>query len=233
MEDADVPRPIYDHVSELRKRLLVCLASVAVLSGLCYLFYDHILGMLVRPLGSKLIFTSPSEAFVLSFKISLLFGAILSTPIIFFEAWKFFSVVLNVGVKKRVLGYLAASALLSAGAVLFCYLVVIPAALRFLLGFGWPFMEPLISASQYFSFVITLFLSFVLAFQMPLVIIFLVRSGLVSIKTFTSKRVYVILIIFVAAAVITPSGDAFTQICLSVPLVLLFEMSILFLKLTS
>lgn len=229
MRDNDSPLPIYEHLLELRKRLLTCLACIFLFSLISYLFSEQLIRLLTKPFKGTLIFISPTEAFLLTIKISIFSGIILCTPIVFYNLWKFISVTLNMNMKKQVLYYLSASTLLSILAILFAYCLVIPAGLNFLLGLGKDLIKPFITVTNYFSFIAVLLLAFVLVFQLPLIMIFLVRNNLVSLDKFANKRRYVILFVFIGAALITPP-DAFTQLCLAIPLIILYEGSILFLR---
>ncbi len=230
MDEDDTRLPIYQHWLELRKRLLICLASVFLFSLVSYLFSEHLMKLLIRPFKGPLIFTAPTEGFSFIIKVSILSGIILSTPVMFYHLWKFISVALNQKVKKQILYNFLASIALAVVGIMFSYFLVIPAALNFLMGLNQDVLRPFITVNNYFSFMMTLILAFAFVFQLPLVMIFLVKNNLVSLDKFSGKRHYAILIIFIAAAVLTPTPDAFTQLCLAIPLIILYEGSICFLK---
>jgi sec-independent protein translocase protein TatC len=230
MDENDTPLPILEHWSELRRRLLICLGSVFLFSLVSYFFSDHLIRLLTKPFNRPLIFLSPTEGFSFIIKVSIFSGIILSTPVICYHLWKFISVTLNKNVKKQILYNFLASITLAVVGIMFSYFLVIPAALTFLMGLSQGVLTPFITVNNYFSFMMTLILAFAFVFQLPLVMIFLVRNNLVSLDKFSGNRHYAILLIFIAAAVLTPTPDAFTQLCLAIPLILLYEGSILFLR---
>jgi len=230
MDDNDRPLPIYEHWLELRKRLLICLAFIFLFSLASYFYSGQLIGLLTKPFKGPLFFTAPTEGFSFIMKVSIFSGIILSTPIIFYNLWKFISVTLNEKVKRQILYYFSASVILCILGILFSYFLVIPAALNFLIGITPDALKPFITVNNYFSFTMTLMLAFAFVFQLPLVMIFLVRNNLVSLGKFSGNRHYAILIIFIAAAVLTPTPDAFTQLSLAVPLVALYEISLLILR---
>ncbi len=230
MDENDKPLPVYEHWLELRKRLLICLGCVFLFSLASYLFSEHLISLLIRPFKGPLIFTAPTEGFSFIIKVSIFSGIILSTPVLFYHLWKFISVTLNKNVKKQILYNFLASIALAVVGIMFSYFLVIPAALKFLMGLSKGVLTPFITVNNYFSFMMTLILAFAFVFQLPLVMIFLVRNNIVSLDKFSGKRHYAVLIIFIAAAVLTPTPDAFTQFCLALPLIILYEGSIMFLK---
>lgn len=230
MDENDTPLSIYDHLLELRRRLLICLGCIFLFSLVSYFFSAQLIRLFIKPFNGPLIFISPTEGFSFIIKLSIFSGIILSTPVIFYHLWKFISVALSKKVKKQILYNFLASMVLSILGIMFSYLVVIPAALNFLMGLSQGVLTPFITVNNYFSFMMTLILAFAFVFQLPLIIIFLVKNNVVSLDKFSGNRHYAILIIFIAAAVLTPTPDAFTQLCLAIPLILLYEGSIFFLR---
>jgi sec-independent protein translocase protein TatC len=217
---------LIEHLEELRKRLIICIFAVLVCSIFSYIYSDKILDILKRPLSYSLVFTSPQEPFVITFKIALFGGVIFALPMIIYQTWQFVSLGLKEKEKKYLLFYGSFSLLLFLSGASFAYFLAIPRGLRFLLSFGASSLEPMISISKYLSFITMMILTFGLVFELPLVSLFLVRIGIVSPQFLAKKRKIAIIAIFVLAAILAPSPDAFSQILLAVPLVILYELSV-------
>ena len=222
----DEKKAFFAHLEELRRRILFSLVSVIFLSALSYIFSEEILGCLARHV-KPLIFISPQEAFLSYLKISLFGGLVLSSPVILFNALRFVWVALHGREKGLFAIYFAAALLLFAAGAVFAYYAALPAALRFLLSFSSEFVRPYISISRYISFAVFLILAFAVAFETPLFIVLLTKMGLLNSVILKKKRLYFIVGLFVVAAALTPP-DVITQILLAVPLIVLYEISILF-----
>ncbi len=218
-----------EHLEELRVRLIRCLACFGASAFFVYSVTDKIFPILVKPVG-RVIFTSPTEGF-LSYVTVALWGAVIMTmPVFLFEAWKFFAAAFEEN-EQKVLGVIVivAGGFFMMGC-LFAYYVMLPLMLKFFLSFERPFMNAMISAEGYISFVAAVIVSFGLVFELPLVIVFLVKIGIVTPEFLSQKRKYAVVGIFVVSAVMTPSPDAASQILMAVPLLILYELSILFSK---
>lgn len=224
MQDKELS--IISHLDELRTRIIICLASVAVASIFSYGYCRPILEYLIRPVG-KLVFLSPQEMFVTYLKIALFAGVILSSPVIFFQLWRFVSVGLKDAEKRHTL--LAAFLSLSffIVGISFGFFIVVPTALKFLLGFGIPQVEPMITVNNYISFVGVITLVSGVIFELPLLMSILTLIGIVNPTMLKSKRRYSILLIFIIAAILTPP-DVVTQTLMAIPLVVLYEVGIIF-----
>lgn len=222
----DEKKVIFEHIEELRKRVLFSIISVVLLSALSYIYAEKILGFLARYVKT-LVFISPQEAFLAYLKISLLSGLILSAPVILFNAFRFIWIALKRQEKRLFALYFFVGTLLFATGTLFSYYVALPAAMRFLLGFASDLVRPYISVSRYIAFSAFLILAFSVAFEMPLVIVLLTRLGLLNAPLLRKKRKYFIVLLFIIAAMLTPP-DVITQILLAIPLIVLYEVSILF-----
>jgi sec-independent protein translocase protein TatC len=217
---------LIDHLEELRKRFIICIITVLACSIFSYFYSDKILAILKRPFPHSLVFISPQEPFVITLKIALFGGIIIALPMIIYQAWQFVSLALKEKEKRYLLFYGPFSLLLFLSGASFAYFVAIPVGLRFLLSFGGSSLEPMISISKYLSFITVTILTFGIVFELPLVSLFLVRIGIISPQFLAKNRKVAIIAIFVLAAILTPSIDAFTQILLAVPLVILYEVSI-------
>jgi sec-independent protein translocase protein TatC len=216
---------IGDHLEEFRFRLIICIVAFIVASILVYLKVDYLLEILVRPAG-RAIFLRPTELFFSRLKLAVFGGIFLSLPITLFEIWRFVSGGLTKRERKYVLFYGPISLVVFAAGAGFAYYVVMPLGLKFLLSFATAEIKPMLSISGYISFVGMLLLSFGTIFELPLVVLFLTSLGMVSSSFLGRSRKYVVVLIFIVAAILTPP-DVFTQILMAGPLLFLFEISIL------
>ncbi len=220
---------LVEHLTELRSRLLKSIAVVLIFSIGAYVFSERLMEFLTVPVGD-LVFLSPAEAFLTHIKVSVIFGILISLPVIFYQFWKFVLPALKKNEKKFFYILLPVSLLLFYAGILFCFFVVLPLGIRFLLNFGSPELEPMISLGYYISFLLALLLPFGLIFELPLVLNLMVKLKILSVKRIVSVRKYVIVLIFLVGAILTPP-DVITQILLALPLIILFETSILIAKL--
>jgi len=222
-----------DHLEELRKRLMRSLIAVFVAFGVCYNFKEWLFEILTRPLVQSLpkntfmIYTSLPEAFFNYLKISFFAGLVVSSPYILYQTWKFISPGLYSSEKKYVLPFVLSSTILFAGGVLFGYFIALPPAFRFFLEFSTDFLKPMLTIREYLSLSIKLLLAFGVVFEIPVFIFFLAKIGVVNSKMLAKQRKYAILLIFIAAAILTPTPDAFTQTIMAIPMMILYEIGIL------
>ena len=218
-----------DHLGELRKRIIICLISVAVLSIGAYFISDSIIEFLTRPIKDaqyNVYFFSPYEAFLIKLKASVLGGIITSIPLIFSQVWLFVSPGLYQREKKTFLPIVIGGTFLFFGGAFFCYYCVIPFALRFFLSFQSETLKPLISIKEYIAFTSSLLLSFGIIFNLPIISAGLTQLGVVNHTFLIKKRKIMLVVVFIVAALITPP-DVFTQIVLALPLIILYEICIL------
>lgn len=228
------------HAIELRRRLIISLLAFFAATCVCYFFAADIYAFLVAPLAGampdahrRMIYTSLTEAFFTYLKLAVFAGFIISFPVMAFQLYHFLSPGLYAKEKKAMVPYLvAAPALFTVGAA-FVYYLIFPAAWRFFLGFesmGGEGALPIqleAKVSDYLTLVMHLILAFGLSFQLPVVLVLLVKSGMMQVETLKKGRRYAVVIIVTVAAFVTPP-DIFSQIALSVPLYVLYELSILF-----
>jgi sec-independent protein translocase protein TatC len=233
----DIKMPFTAHLAELRKRLIISFVAVGIGFAVAYAFSAEIFDWLVQPLikvlppGDKLVFTALPEAFFIYLKASLIAGIVLASPVIFYELWMFVAPGLHQREKRFVLPFVIISTLLFVAGALFGYYIVFPVGFRFLVGFSTENIRALPSLQLYLSFCIKMLLGFGLVFEFPVLAYFLGRAGIISSPMMAKNRRIAILLIFIVAAVITPP-DVVSQILLAVPLYILFEGSILIVKLT-
>lgn len=222
---ADERLTLVEHLEELRRRIITCLFTILAAAVASWLLVKPILNEITKPVG-KLIFISPYEAFTTYIKIAAFTGLFLSSPVVVYQFWAFVSKGLKESERKYLTLYgIFSLALFVSGASL-AYFIVLPAAVKFLLGFATDSIVPMLSLSKYVSAVGVLLLVFGLAFQVPIVILFLSKLGLVTPDALARNRKYALLVIFIAAAMLTPGPDVFSQVVMGVPMYLLYEVSI-------
>jgi len=223
--------PLTNHLEELRWRIVKCLAAVAAGFGLSYAFADDIFAFLVRPFnavkpaGSQLIFTSLPEAFVTYLKIAFFSGLGLSLPVIFYQLWRFIAPGLYERERRYVLPFVLVSTCFFLSGAAFAFYVVFPFAFRFFLEVAGTSATAMLTLKDYLSLVIQLLTAFGLTFELPVIMYFLAKLGVVNYAMLARSRKYALLAIVTVAAVLTPP-DVVSQILLSIPLLALYELSI-------
>ncbi|MBA4009154.1 MAG: twin-arginine translocase subunit TatC [Erythrobacter sp.] len=242
VKDLDETRaPLLDHLIELRTRVIRALLALAVGFGVCLYFADDILGLLVLPLKQafpegqgQLIFTKLPEVFFVELKVALFAGFMVSFPVIANQLWAFVAPGLYAREKKAFLPFLIATPVLFTAGAALAYFVVMPTAFRFFLGYGGQTggltVQALPSAGDYLGLVMQFILAFGLTFLLPVLLLLLHRAGIITREQLVAARRYVIVAIFAIAAVVTPP-DPGSQIILAVPLLLLFEASLVLMRL--
>jgi sec-independent protein translocase protein TatC len=232
MGSEDEKLPLTIHLKELRTRLINILIGVGTGFFVCYYFKDLLFKIIARPLvavlpkGSHMIFTGLPEAFFIYMKIAFFASLLLTSPYTLYQIWKFVSPGLYTSEKKYVVPFVLTSSSLFIGGVTFGYFFVLPAAFEFFISFASEFLRPMVSFREYLSFTMKFLLAFGISFELPVFIFFLTKAGILNVRILTSYRRYAILIIFIVAAVLTPSPDAFSQILMAIPLMILYEISI-------
>ena len=221
---ADKKLTLVQHLEELRIRLIKSVVFIFVCSVFVYSYIEDILSFLAKPVG-KLIFISPQEAFVVNLKVALWLGLFFSSPFVIYQVWQFISAGLKEGERKYAAIFGCFSFILFVAGCLFGCFVIVPIGIKFLMGSAPGFITPMITLDNYVSFLGTLSLVFGIIFQLPLVIMFLTKIGLIS-PSFLSRRWReAIVVIFIAAAILTPP-DVFTQILMAVPLLILYGLGV-------
>ncbi|HPD21224.1 MAG: twin-arginine translocase subunit TatC [Desulfomonilia bacterium] len=223
--------PIHEHLEELRWRLIKCIIAVAVGFVATYAFKERIFEFLVWPLAkvlpenSRMIYTSLPEAFITYLKVAFFAGLILATPVIFYQIWKFVMPGLYPNERRYVIPFMLVATLFFLAGVSFAYFVVFPYGFMFFLGFQTESIAAMPTMKEYLGLVMKLMLAFGVCFELPVIMFFLAKMGLVSPQRLTKSRKYAILIVFVMAAILTPP-DVISQIMLAIPLLILYEISI-------
>lgn len=225
--------PFLDHLEELRLRLFWIAGAllVGVVVGFILLSQIDLIRLLEQPIapylhGQKLIYTHPGTSFSIVMNASVVVGLILASPVAIYQLWGFLSPALYSHEKKMVIPVFLAVLLLFVAGLALSFYVVLPFTLQFLLGFESDALTPMISASEYFDFAITMCLVFGVVFQLPVVILLLTALGLVTPQFLTKYRRHAIVLCVVAAAFITPGADPTSLFALSIPLYFLYEASV-------
>ncbi|MFH1612343.1 MAG: twin-arginine translocase subunit TatC [bacterium] len=217
-----------DHLGELRKRILNSLIAVFIASIICYLFKKEIFVFLKNPLGKDftLYYFTPYEGVFVYLKVVFFASIFLAFPFVLYQIWMFILPALKLKERKiAIQGFFVSMFLFFIG-VFLAYFYLLPFGIKFLLNFSND-MTPLLSASKYFSFILIFLLTFGIIFQMPLIMLFLTKVGIVKIEFLKKKRKEVILGCAIVSAVITPSADVINMLIVMIPLVILYEIGII------
>jgi sec-independent protein translocase protein TatC len=228
---------IRGHLEELRRRLLVAVIAVVIVTGVSFAFYRQILGLLLLPATgftsepAPMVYTEVTEMVAVVVKVCFLAGLVGAFPVILYEVIMFVAPGLTASERRYLFAFLPATLLAFAAGVVFGYFLLIPPALRFLLSFGSDIATPLIRISNYVNVALMLLFWIGLSFEMPLVMFLLARLGVVSVRGFARWRRYWIVMAFVLGALITPTFDPVNQSLVAVPLILLYELGLLLARL--
>lgn len=224
---------ISEHLEELRMRLVYSAIIFIITLVVCFIFQEHIIKIIIAPHlnishGNTLKIFNYPEGFFVYFKASLIAALLLSGPFIIYQLWKFISAGLYHHEKRYVFFYLPFSLILFVGGICFSYFIFIPLMLKFLLYYPDPLLiESSINLNNYFNLFIMLTLIMGIVFELPLIMLFLVQIKIVTPQIYLSKIKISILLAFIIAAIITPSGDPINQTLLAIPLLLLYLLGIL------
>jgi sec-independent protein translocase protein TatC len=226
--ERDKELSLMQHLAELRGRLMVASFAVLVATAAAFFFAKDIILALEAPahLYGPLQIISPTEGFTTYMRVSLFTGIALSMPVILFEIYRYVDPALRPNERKFILLLGPFILALFVGGMAFCYFLLLPNAIGFLFTFGAEIFDPKPRASEYISFVTTFILGVGLVFEMPVIIFAITKIGLVSRNWLAKQRRYVVLVVFVLGAVITPTPDPFNQTLVAIPMYLLFEVGL-------
>lgn len=227
--------PFIEHLIELRKRLMVACLVITLGMTVAYVFKEQVFTFLTFPLTSisnapqTLIFTAVHELFFTYLKMSFFCGLFLGLPVILWEVWAFVAPGLYQNERRAVRPFIAATPFLFYMGGAFMYFIVLPIAMNFFLAFQTETITALPSVREYLNFVIKMLFAFGLAFQLPVLLLLLIKFGIVSLQTVKGFRRYAIVFIFIGSALLTPP-DPISQFILALPLIFLYEFSIFLAK---
>lgn len=215
---------IIAHLTELRKRLIRSLIAIGIGSCVAYYFIEDIMHILTGPAG-KLYYMQPAEAFFTYIKVAVFVGFLLALPIVLYQIWRFVLPAL-IGMERYLISVIVPiSLILFMAGLAFSFFFVMPAGIKFLMGFSTEELQPMFSLKQYFDFVIAFLLPFGFIFEMPLAIILLAKVGIINSKFLAKQQRLVIFLTFVIGAIISPTPDVFSQSMIAIPMILLYEIS--------
>jgi sec-independent protein translocase protein TatC len=225
--ERDKELSLVQHLSEFRDRLMVASIAVLITTALSFVFTTQIIKFLLLPSGvDRLLALSPTESFTTYFRVALSAGIALAMPVILYEIYAYIDPALYPNERRfvRIIG-LPVLGLFVAG-MAFCYFVLLPRAIPFLINFGGDVIDNQLRAADYLSFVTTFILGMGLVFEVPVIIWALVRVGVVQRSWLAKQRRYVFLLAFVIGAIITPTPDPFNQTLVAIPMYLLWELGL-------
>ena len=227
-EANDRRMPLTGHLGELRNRLLKAISAVGIGMALSYIFSDRLIVLLQQPGVSELYFLYPTEAFWTTLKVSFFSGLLLALPLVLFQLWRFVSPGLQASERRYALPFVIVGTLFFLSGLVFCYKIVLPFALKFLVGFGQARgITPLFSIGMYVDFSLKFLLVFGLIFELPLALTLLSRLGFITPQFLSRNRRYAILVNAIVAAFLTPTADIFNMTLTMLPLIVFYELGIL------
>ena len=226
---------LLEHLQELRKRVIHSVVYVVIGFFVAYGFHEKIAAFMMAPIvralavhhmDTRLGYLNPVDPFNFFLKISLFGGIILASPFVLYQVWLFIAPGLYKTERRYIVPFMAATVGLFLGGALFGYIYVFPGALEFLIGFGEQF-KPLVTIEEYESLFYTVILGLGVIFELPILVFFLALFGIVSSKFLLKNIRYAILIIFIVAAIITPTPDILTMCIFAAPMVCLYFISVM------
>jgi sec-independent protein translocase protein TatC len=230
--EEELPRMgFFEHLEEFRRRLVTSLIALAAAFGVAWSRSEWLFEILARPVrrylppGQNLAYTTLTEPFLLYFRVALLGGLILASPIILWQVWLFVAPALYRREKRFAIPFMMASVFFFLAGCAFGYLQAFPVVVGFLVGMGTNF-QAVITINEYLSTATKVILGLGLVFELPILIFFLTRMGVVSERWLLRKFKYAVLVVFIVAAVITPTPDVATQVVFAVPMLLLYLLGI-------
>jgi sec-independent protein translocase protein TatC len=223
---------VVEHLTELRRRIIIALVAITLAAIVCFIFSESIINFFItyyrdatNP-GTRLIFLGPLDAFITRVKVATYGGIVLALPIWLWELWRFITPGLNPNEKRYAIPFILTSIVLFAFGALVA-LLTLPKALEFLLDIGGSDLRPQLTADKYLSFVSLMIVAFGIAFEFPVVLVFLLLARVLTTRQLRRWRRPAILIIVIFAAVITPSQDPYSLFAMAIPMYIFYETSII------
>jgi sec-independent protein translocase protein TatC len=227
---SDAHKTFTEHLSELRKRLLIAIAAILAASFGAFGFAGQLAEFVLRPVSElRFVYLSPPELFMSYVKLSLIAGITVASPIVLYQVWAFVKPALSRRERRSIAVSLVFGALFFAAGAAFAFSVIVPFTIKFFLSYSTPSVQALFSIKEYFDFIASLALAFGAAFELPMACTALGALGVLTAKTLAKSRRIAILGIFIAAAILTPP-DVVSQILLALPMLGLYELSHLILR---
>ena len=230
--DAEARMSFLEHLDELRRRLMV--SALALLGGflVAFAFVGRLFDIVMKPLtealppGGTLIFTEPTEGFLLTLKIAALAGVLIAAPVVMWQLWLFIAPGLYTNERRMAIPFVLMSTVFFVGGALFSHYMVFPWAWRFFASFSNDYVDFMPRIAPAFALYAKLMLAMGAVFQMPTLVLFLSRMGVVTARMLIRQTKYAILVIFIVAAVLTPGPDVVSQVLMAAPMIVLYGISI-------
>ncbi|SHG89787.1 Sec-independent protein translocase TatC [Thermosyntropha lipolytica DSM 11003] len=220
---------IIEHLEDLRKSLLISIVAIIIAAVFAFYYSEQILSIIMSPLTSlneNLIVTGVTEAFFVKLKLSFLAGFVIAFPVVVWALWRFIKPALYPHERKYVYILFPITIGLFVGGVLFAYFGILKLILNFFIYIAGENLETMFKVDQYVSFVLAFTLPFGIVFELPVVVFFLSKLGIISHEAMARNRKYALLVIVILAAALTPGPDPFSQMMMAIPVYLLYEISI-------
>ena len=220
-----------DHLEELRRRLIVSFSAIGIAFLLCWVYARQIYHFLAVPItqnlgGGKLVFTNPTDPFTIYMKVALIAGIFVASPVVLWQVWLFVSPGLYRHEKKYALPFIFFSSLLFILGGVFAYKIAFPLSLKFLISLGDDF-QPMVTITEYLDLALVVILGCGIIFEIPILIFFLTILGVVNARFLLKNLRYAILVIFVTAAILTPTSDIPNMLIFAMPMLLLYMVGVL------
>ncbi|HET7630196.1 MAG TPA: twin-arginine translocase subunit TatC [Candidatus Saccharimonadales bacterium] len=220
-------RTFGDHIGELRKRVAWVALVFVVASAVAYNFRDWLIDIVLKPLGDqKLVYLTPAGGFTFIFQITLYVGAVVAAPLMVYHLYRFVQPALPVRARRYSLRIVVCASLLMIAGVCFGYFVAVPAALHFLTTFAGDFITPSLTADSYLSFIVAYVVGLGILFQLPLLLVFWNWISPMSTGKLLNSERYLVVLAFIAAAMITPTPDMLNQSLIAVPIILIYQLGV-------
>ncbi len=224
-EKPDGTMTIVEHLTELRRRIIVSLIATGLGSVGGYLLAPQVVRILGRSVG-RLVFVAPAEGFFTYLKIALILGLVFASPVVIYEIWRFVWPGLTRQEERYLRRYVPLIILLFVTGVVFAYLVIYPTALSFFLGFGTMRLRPVMAVGRLVGFVLSLLIPFGLMFELPVLVVILIKLGVIDLDFLLRHRKHAYFWAFVLGAILTPP-DVVSQVLMAAPMIVLFEIGVL------
>lgn len=218
---------LVEHLTELRKRIIIVIVALLVATGVAFYFIDEIQNLIIRPSGEvDFIYLSPPELLMAHIKLALMTGLVGALPIIFYQLWAF--IVPGIQKKQKIFLFLSVffGTFFFVGGIVFAYILILPLSIDFFAGMASEQVQALFSFTSYIGFITSILLAFGVAFELPMLVLLLTKFNLVRPRTLRKARKFVLLVVVVLSALLTPP-DIISQALLAGPMMILFELSIL------